>query len=140
MTAIEFKRIVTETSLGLDQITALEACAARMKCQELGWVAESMAVNRDVGGNLSDVLTGVADTIRSRIRLARQVHALSAEGRFSARVLNGVPVLAFLSQLLLNRKSIEKLFHGGGLVLLLIGLSAMVVGNLWVRRIVKVKF
>ena len=136
----EFRRIVAETTLGMDQIDALQACAKRMNCAELQWVSESMEVNRDVGGNLANVLTGVAETIRSRARLARQVNSISAEGRISAQILLVMPGVAFVIQAAFNRSSLALLFHGIGLVLLVAGIASMALGYLWTRRIVHIKY
>ena len=139
-TSDEFRRIVTETSLGMDQIQALAGCSKRTGCEELTWVSEAIEVNREVGGNLSEVLVGIANTIRSRVRLARQVKALSAEGRISAKVLLIVPGVMFIFQFLVNRSAINELFHGFGLVMLLGSLVSMTIGSLWINQIVKVRF
>ena len=136
----EFRRIMAETSLGMDQIRSLEACAQRTGCDELLWVAESMEVNRDAGGNLADVLSGVMATIRSRVRLARQVHAISAEGRVSAQILLAMPAVVFLIQVMFNRSSFRLLFHGIGLLMLVGGAVSMAIGYLWTRRIVHIPY
>ena len=139
-TSDEFRRIVAETTLGMDQIRSLDACARRMQCNELLWVTECMEVNRDVGGNLSQVLEGIAATIRSRLRLARQVHALSAEGRVSAKILMVMPLVAVLIQVSFNRSSFGALFHGTGLVILIGAAIAMGLGYVWTRRIVRIDY
>lgn len=139
-TSVEFKRIVTETTLGMDQIRALEACAARTGCQELAWVAECMEVNRDVGGQLSEVLVGIAGTIRARNRLARQVHSISAEGRLTAQVLFVMPFVAFLIQMAFNRKSMHLLFRGTGLAAFLIAMVLMAFGYYWVKTIIRIRY
>ena len=139
-TSDEFRRIVTETSLGMDQIRALEACAHRVGCDELLWVSQSMEVNRDVGGNLAEVLTGVATTIRSRIRLARQVQAVSAEGRLSAKLLMASPLAAFAIQGAINRSNLGLLFRGGGLLFFAAGVVFMAIGYVWTRHIVRIKY
>jgi Flp pilus assembly protein TadB/Mg-chelatase subunit ChlD len=136
----EFRRIVAESTLGMDQVRALESCARRMACDELLWVSQSMEVNREVGGNLAEVLTGIAETIRSRIRLARQVNAISAEGRLSARILVVAPFVAFAIQALLNPKSMRLLFRGSGLAMLILGGVAMAIGYLWTKKIVRIRY
>ena len=139
-TSDEFRRIVAETTLGMDQIQALEACAKRTGCDELLWVAESMEVNRDVGGNLADVLVGIATTIRSRIRLARQVQAIASEGRLSAQILLAMPILGFIYRALVTRKALGLMFSGAGLVVLIGGAVCMVIGYVWTRRIVAIRY
>ena len=139
-TCDEFRRIVAETTLGMDQIQALEACAKRTACDELLWVAESMEVNRDVGGNLAEVLVGIATTIRSRIRLARQVQAIASEGRLSAQILLAMPILGFIYRALVTRKALALMFSGAGLVVLIGGAVCMVIGYVWTRRIVAIRY
>ena len=136
----EFRRIVIETGLGMDQIRALEACARRTRCDELVWVAECMEVNRDVGGNLSEILVGIAETIRSRTRLARQVATASAEGRMSAKILIAMPFLALVFQLLFNRTSLAPLFHGKGLILTIGSCISMTIGYLWTKSLIKIRY
>ena len=103
-------------------------------------MAESMEVNRDIGGNLSEILSGIANTIRSRIRLARQVHAISAEGRISAKILLVMPFVGTAIQLAVNRPAFSQLFHGTGLVFLVGAGISMLIGYFWTTRIVRVKF
>lgn len=136
----EFRRIVAETTLGRDQVHALAACAKRNRCDELQWVAESMEVNREVGGNLAEMLTEVAATIRSRVRLGRQVNAVSAEGRVSAKILLVMPLVAIGIQAVFNRKGLGLLFHGGGLVLLIGSAASMTVGYIWTKRIIRITY
>ena len=124
----------------MDQIRALEACGRRTGCQELLWVAESMEVNRDVGGNLSEILSGIASTIRSRIRLARQVHAITSEGRVSAKILLAMPFVGAAIQLSINRKGFFQLFHGTGLLFLIGAGVCMIFGFFWTTALVRVKF
>ena len=80
----EFTRVVAETRIGRDLVDALEGVAERLGNEDFDWVVRAVAINRELGGNLSEVLDNVANTIRERNQLRRQVQALSAEGRLSA--------------------------------------------------------
>lgn len=75
---------------------ALEDSARHMKNDDFAWIVQAIAINREVGGNLADVLEGVGATIRERTQLKRQVDALSAEGRLSAIVLGALPFVMFV--------------------------------------------
>ena len=139
-TSDEFRRVVRETRLGMDQIVALEGCADRVNSEDLHWVTDAIAVNREVGGNLTELFAGVAETLRSRNRLARQVVALSAEGRVSAKILIALPLVVILALSVLNRSYLREFASGVGPLLLAIGAVLMMVGYAWTRRIIKVDY
>ena len=98
-TSEEFARIVNETRVGRDLNDALDEVAERMGSDDFTWVAQAIAIHREVGGNLAEVLDAVGHTIRERNAIRRQVKALSAEGKLSAIVLMALPfgVIGFIS-------------------------------------------
>ena len=83
----EFNRALVETRLGVELEDALDGIATRMQSVDFAWVVMAIRIQREVGGNLAEVLTTVAATLRERERLRRQVQVLSAEGRLSAWIL-----------------------------------------------------
>ena len=87
----EFARVINETRVGRDMAEALDETAARMDSKDITWVAQAIAINRQIGGNLAEVLDKVGGTIRERGQISRQVKALSAEGKLSAIVLMALP-------------------------------------------------
>jgi tight adherence protein B len=99
-------------------------------------VVSAIDINRDTGGNLSEVLNQVSATIRERQRMARHVRTLTAEGRLSARVLSVLPVAMALWQWRANPDNFALLTHGAGLVALVAAGIFLVLGTVWVRRIV----
>jgi tight adherence protein B len=139
-TGEEFRRIVRETRLGMDQIEALQSCADRVNCEDLRWITDAIAVNREVGGNLTELFAGVSETLRARSRLARQVSALSAEGRISARILIALPFVVVAWMSVTNRSYIGELFKGSRIFLLLLGGILMTIGYFWTRRITQVRY
>ena len=139
-TSDEFRRIVRETRLGMDQIEALRSCADRVKCEDLQWITDAIAVNREVGGNLTELFAGVSETLRARNRLARQVRALSAEGRVSARILIALPFVVMAWMSVTNRTYISELFNGSNIILLILGGILMTIGYFWTRRITQVRY
>ena len=66
-----------------------------MGSEDFAWVVMAVRIQREVGGNLAEILHTVADTLREREYLRRQVRTLSAEGRLSAWILGGLPVVMF---------------------------------------------
>ena len=100
-----------------------------------------MAINREVGGNLAEVLDGVSHTIRERNAIRRQVKALAAEGKLSALVLMALPFgvagfLAFSNPAYLARFTQSLI----GYALLVVAAVLLVVGGIWLRKTVQVKF
>lgn len=87
----EFRRAIVEQRLGVDIEAALEGVATRMRSEDFSWVVMAIRIQRDVGGNLAELLLTVAGTLRERAYLRRQGKTLSAEGRMSAWILGGLP-------------------------------------------------
>ncbi len=137
----EFSRVLNETRIGRPLNESLIEVAHRMGSEDFNWVAQAIAINREVGGNLADVLDGVAHTIRERNQLHRQVAALAAEGKLSAIILMALPfgVTAFLT--VGNPGYLNKLFTttiGWGIVGAAIVM--LVIGGIWLRATVRIKF
>lgn len=125
----EFRRAIVETRLGVDLEDALEGVADRVGSKDFGWVVMAVRIQREVGGNLAELLNTVAATMRERQYLRRQIASLSAEGRLSSYVLGGLPPTFLLYLALTNYSYVEPLFTtpmgwvmlGGATVLLLVG-------------------
>jgi tight adherence protein B len=132
----EFAHVLVESRLGRDLTDALRALAQRMDSKDLEWVVSAIDINRDTGGNLSEVLGTVSATIRERQRMARHVRTLTAEGRMSARVLTVLPVAIAAWQWKVNPDNFALLTHGIGLVALIAAGIFLLLGSFWVRRLV----
>ena len=140
-TSEELLRIVNETRIGKDARFAFEDVADRMDSEDFRWVSQAIQINREVGGDLAEVLEQVAGTIRERSEIKGQIRSLSAEGRMSAYVLMAMPVgvafiLAFINPGYLN-VFVEKPL---GLVMLFGAVVMFTVGGFWMSRVVKIKF
>jgi tight adherence protein B len=115
--------------------------ADRMENQDLRWVVDAIDIQYEVGGDMAEALDNVAETIRDRDQIRRQVKALSAEGRISAIILVGLPfVLLFIISLVNPEYLAELTGTTIGRLMLLGGLVMIGFGILWIRRIVKVVF
>nr|WP_272902391.1 type II secretion system F family protein [Brevibacterium daeguense] len=140
-TSEEFTRIINETRIGREMGEALEETAERMGSQDFVWVTQAIAINREVGGNLAEVLDGVGHTIRERNQIRRQVAALASEGKMSAYVLMALPfgIIGFLA---ITSREYIMAFTTGLLGYSLIGISVvlLIVGGLWLRKVVNFKF
>jgi len=140
-TAEEFRRVMFEVRVGRDLTTSLAGVSRRMKSDDLSWVTRAIDINRELGGDLTEVLGNVADTIRDRRRVARQVQSLSAEGRATGWVLMALPFLMFAFIAWRNPGSVE-LLTGTGLGRLMLGgaLASMAAGFVWVRKLVAIRY
>jgi tight adherence protein B len=139
--AEEFSRIVNETRVGRDLNDALDEVAERMGSDDFTWVAQAIAIHREVGGNLAEVLDAVGHTIRERNAIRRQVKALSAEGKLSAIVLMALPfgVTGFIS--MTNPSYIATFTQSlTGYAMLAAAVVMLLVGGLWLKSTVKIKF
>ena len=138
--SVEFNRALVETRLGMPVEDALEGISTRMNSQDFAWIVMAIRIQREVGGNLAEILNTVAATIRERERLRRQVRGLSAEGRLSAWILGGLPPV-FATYLVLVRPTyIKPLFTDPiGIALLVLMIALMSIGAFWLSRVVKVE-
>jgi tight adherence protein B len=136
----EFNRALVETRLGMPVEDALEGISTRMVSEDFAWIVMAIRIHREVGGNLAEILTTVAATVRERERLRRQVRGLSAEGRLSAWILGALPPI-FATYLILVRPTyIKPLFTDPlGVTLLGVMIVLMITGIFWLRRVVKVE-
>lgn len=136
----EFGRAVAESRLGVPIEDALDSIADRMDSVDFRWVVMAVRVQREVGGNLAEVLGTVAQTMRDRASLRRQVRALSAEGRLSAYVLIGLPIGMTAYLFLFRRAYLEPLYTQVlGIVMIVIALLLLVVGSFWMKKVVTVE-
>ncbi|WP_404312924.1 type II secretion system F family protein [Agrococcus terreus] len=140
-TASELARVVNETRVGRPVIEALEESADRMQSEDFRWATQAIAINREVGGSLADVLDGVAATIRERGLIRRQVASLSAEGRLSAIILMLLPIVVAGFLMLTNptyllpfiEHPIGPFLIGGCVVL-------FTIGGIWMKKTVEIEF
>ena len=136
----EFQRVLTEARLGRPLEEAFEAMAKRTNSIDFKWTVMAIRLQRQVGGNLAEVLSTVSQTIRDRYALKRQVKALSAEGRLSSLILSVLPILMFVALLIFNPLFLRPLFTTT-LGLMLMGGAAvlMIFGVFWLKKITEIK-
>jgi tight adherence protein B len=137
--ASEFQRVVAEIRLGRPIDEAMSSMAVRVGSDDLKWAVIAINVQRQVGGNLAEVLDIVANTVRERAYIRRQVNVLSAEGRLSVAILSCLPFGILLYISVVNPDYIEPLFTTvPGLVLLVGGGLWMALGIFVMSRMVKI--
>ncbi|MEO8329241.1 MAG: type II secretion system F family protein [Candidatus Nanopelagicales bacterium] len=136
----EFNRALVETRLGVPLEDALDGIADRMRSVDFAWVVMAIRIQREVGGNLAEVLTTVAATLRERERLRRQVQVLSAEGKLSAWILGLLPVVFTIYLVIAQPDYLSPLVTRAiGWVLVAAAIILMIVGAVWMRKVVQVE-
>lgn len=135
----EFNRALVESRLGLPVEEALEGIAGRLSSRDFSWVVMAVRIQRDVGGNLAELLTTIAGTLRERERQRRQVRALSAEGRLSGWILGALPVV-FAAYLAVVQPAYLRPLTATpiGWAMLLTAALLLVVGAFWISKVVRV--
>jgi tight adherence protein B len=128
--AEEFGRVVTETELGDPLVDALDRMADRLDIRDVDWVVQAIKIQQTVGGKLADLLHTLADFIRAREEIRREIDVLTAEGRMSAFVLGGLPVILLLAISVMSPDYMEPMYRGWGWVWLggAAALTAMSIG------------
>jgi tight adherence protein B len=138
--AVELNRALVEARLGVPLEDAMETTARRMNSVDFAWVVMAIRIQREVGGNLAEVLTNVAATMRERERLRRQVQVLSAEGRLSAWILGALPVVFAIYLILVRPEYVGLLVTTPlGIIMIIGGVLLMIGGAFWLSRVVKVE-
>ncbi len=136
----ELRRVVTESRLGRPLEESLEASSERMSSPDFSWAVMAIRIQREVGGNLAELLLTVGDTMTQRERLRRDVAALTAEGKVSAIVLGLLPIGLGAAMFVINPEYISALFTTkagnfllGGAVLLAL------VGFYWMKKTIEIE-
>src|SRR5437764_14427485 len=114
----EFARVVAETRLGDSVVDALARRAPRLELRALDWVVQATRIQQTVGGKLADLLHTLADFIRGREEIRREIAVLTAEGRISAWVLGALPVFLLFAVDMIQPTYMRPLFQGWGLAVL----------------------
>ncbi len=137
----EFARVVQEVQIGLPLEQALGNMLRRVKSDDLDLVITAIAVQREVGGNLAEVLDTISFTIRERVRIKGEVRTLTAQGRYSGYVISLLPIgLAFVL-FCVNKPYVERLFTSGfcGWAMVVCGLLMIGTGFIAIQKIVTIE-
>jgi tight adherence protein B len=138
--SVEFKRVVDEISLGIPVDEALRHLEERIPSRELKIFTSAVMLQKRTGGSLTDVLAGIADTIKSRRRLKRRIKTLTAEGRLSAIILVLLPfVLLFLLRITQPDMFTPMLETIPGIAMLFVAILLDIIAALWIKRIVTIE-
>lgn len=135
----EFARVVQETRLGDSVVDALDRLAQRLDVRDLVWVVQAIRIQQTVGGKLADLLHTLADFMRAREEVRREILVLTAEGRISAWVLAGLPLFLLIAVQVVSPGYMDPLFQGKGLILLAVTAISVAIGTGIILRMVKIE-
>ena len=138
--ARELGRVVVEQELGRPLDRALEDAAGRMGSPDFDWAVLAIKIQREVGGNLAELLTTVSETMVSRERLRREVKTLTAEGRMSTTFLLALPFIVGAVMAVRNPGYLNVLLESTtGKALAVGSMGLLVAGYFWMRKIVEIE-
>ena len=138
--AEEFARIIADNRLGNGLVDAMSDAAKRVGSRDFGWCVKAVRAQQEFGASLSGVLRTLSEFMRWRDELRGEVAALTAEGRVSAYVLIGLPIVVGGFFALVSPDYFDVMLSTTtGWVLLGMALVLMIIGSIWMTRIVKVE-
>ena len=136
----ELRRVLAEARLGRPLEEALDDCALRMGSPDFTWAVMAIRIQREVGGNLAELLQTVGETMVARERLRREIRTLTAEGRMSAIIVGILPVGLGIMLYVLNPTYMSVLFHDTmGQVFMIGAVIGAIIGFAWMNKIIKIE-
>ncbi|NMF89438.1 type II secretion system F family protein [Aromatoleum petrolei] len=136
----EFRILFDEMNYGVPQQTALLNLASRTDSTDLSYFVIAVLIQRDSGGNLAELLDNISAIIRARLKLYGEIRTLSAEGRLSAWILGCLPFVTAAMVNLVNPGFMKVLWEDpAGINFIYGALTMMVIGVLWMRKIIRIR-
>jgi tight adherence protein B len=138
----EFHRVVQEMQLGIQMEDALTHLTRRINSDDLDLVITAINIQREVGGNLAEILDVISFTIRERVRIKGQIAAITAQGRATAWVIAALPIVLVLLLFMLNREYMMTMFNpetrGCGIPIMVLAGIMVISGFFAVQKIVQI--
>ncbi len=140
-TSAEFKRVVQEVSLGIDPPDALQHLLDRVESEDLDLVVTAVNIQREVGGNLAEILEIISHVVRERIKLKGEIRVLTSQGRITGYLISFLPIILALFLYTINPTYMGHLFENRmcGWPLLGVGLTLIGIGSTLVQKIVQIE-
>jgi tight adherence protein B len=137
----EIKRVVQEVQIGIPMAQAFDHLLSRMPSEDLDLCITAVNINREVGGNLADVLETIAHTIRERIKIKGEIRVLTAQGRLTGYLISGLPIALGIILTLINPVYMGNLFNhrGCGWPMIAVSLGMIGIGMSVIQRIVDIE-
>ncbi len=136
----EFRKTFDEQNFGLPLKDALDNLTHRVPIIDVRFFATAVLIQRETGGNLSEILENLAHVVRERFKILRQVRVYTAHGRMTGYVLLALPAVLCIALAFINPDHMNLLFRERmGQMLLLSAIVMQVIGYLWIRQVVKIE-
>jgi tight adherence protein B len=137
----EFARAVSEINFGSNMDTALNSMVERIQSSDLMLAVSAISVQRQTGGNLSQILETISNTIRERIKVKADVSATTSQGRMSGLLIGALPILLGGAISVINPEYMTPLFTtSAGRIMLIVCIVLECLGFLAIRKIVDIKY
>ena len=136
----EFRRVFEEQRFGLPLQDSLLGMADRVNLVDVRILVTAILIQREVGGNLAEILDNLAAVVRARFTIRRQLRVYTAQGRMTGYLLAALPLILFSILYTLNPSYMSILFTDPvGKLLILVAVSMQLVGFLWIRKIINIE-
>lgn len=138
--SLEFQNILREINLGVNTENALERLSNRVQSKDLELIILAVLIQRQIGGNLSEILDNISETIRSRIKIKGEIKILTAQGRISGLIISLLPIALGIIIYFINPSYIMTLFeHQIGWAMLAMAALMQGIGIYLIRRIIRIE-
>ncbi len=136
----EFKKTFDQQNYGLPLRDALNELSERIHLLDVRFFVTAVLIQRDTGGNLSEILDNLAHVVRERFKIQRQVRVHTAHGRFTGYVLLALPAALAVALSVINPDHMQLLFHERmGQVMLMGAIVMQSIGFVWIRKVIKIE-
>jgi tight adherence protein B len=136
----EFKKTFDQQNFGLPLKDALNELAERVGLLDVRFFVTAVLIQRDTGGNLSEILDNLAHVVRERFKILRQVRVHTAHGRFTGYVLLALPALLACALMFINPEHMGLLFKERmGQMMILAAIIMQTIGYFWIRQVIKIE-
>jgi tight adherence protein B len=138
--ADEFSKLQKEISLGVNTETALENMVSRVGSDDMELMVTAVLIQRQIGGNLAEILDNISETIRQRIRAKGEIRTLTAQGRMSGWVISLLPFLLAIAISMISPEHMKVLITSQlGIIMIVIALVMELMGILFVKKIINIE-
>jgi tight adherence protein B len=136
----EFRKAFDEQNFGLPLKESLDNLCARVPLLDVRFFSTAVLIQRETGGNLSEILDNLAAVVRERFKIRRQVRVHTAHGRFTGYVLMALPAFLALALSFINPEHMNRLFEEKlGQMMIVASIVMQAVGFFWIRQVIKIE-
>lgn len=136
----EFKRLLKEMSLGMPEEEAFRNLQMRVVSEDLNLLVNALLIQKDIGGNLSEILDNISETIRERQKIKAELKTLTAQGKLSGLIISLIPVFIGLIIYVFNKEYIMLLFTTKiGIIMIVVSVVNEFIGLMLINKIINIE-